>query len=55
MSSDDTISDPRFDWTPREGEDDYDRVDSRILDVDRLVTIEDPSNVVAINTEGIIR
>ena len=34
MSSDDTMSDPRFDWTPSEGEDDSDRVDNRILDVD---------------------
>ena len=53
MSSDDTISDPHFDWTPSEGEDNVDGVDSGREDVDQ-VTIEDPSNVVTINTKGIL-
>ena len=35
MSSDDTISGPRFDWTPSEGEDDVDGVDSVMVDVDQ--------------------
>jgi hypothetical protein len=54
LSSDDTISDPQYHWTTSEGEDSVDGVDSRMVDVDRQVTIEDPSNVVAINTKGIL-
>ena len=54
MSSDDTISDPRFVWTPSEGEDNVDGVDSDMIDVDQQVTVEDPSNVVIINATGIL-
>ena len=36
------------------GEDSVDGVDSRRVDVDRQVTKEDPSNVVAINTKSIL-
>ena len=53
LLSDDTISDPKYDWTS-EGEDSVDGVDSRRVDVNRRVTIEDPSNVVAINTKSIL-
>ena len=38
LSSDGTISDPKYDWT-NEGEDSVDGVDSRRVDVDRQVTI----------------
>ena len=53
LSSEDTISDPQYIWTTSEGEDSV-GVDSKMVDVDRRVTIEDPSNVVAINTKGIL-
>jgi hypothetical protein len=51
LSSDDTISDPKYSWTS-EGEDSVE-VDSGV-DVDRRVTLEDPSNVVSINTKRIL-
>ena len=42
LSSDETISDPKYDWTS-EGEDSVE-VD-RSVDVDRRVTLEDPRKV----------
>ena len=52
LSSDDTISDPKYNWTTSEGEDNVE-VDKSV-GVDRQVTLEDPSNVVSINTKGIL-
>ncbi|KAK0580408.1 hypothetical protein LWI29_001580 [Acer saccharum] len=53
MSGDDTVSDPLVDWTgDTESEDD--EVDSGIQDVDKLVTIQDPSKVVNVNIRGIL-
>ena len=52
MSSDDTMSDLKYNWTTSEGEDNVEVVSS--IDVDRRVTLEDPSNVVSINTKGIL-
>ena len=48
LSSDETISDPKYNWTTSEGEDNVEVVKS--TDVGRRVTLEDPSNVVSINT-----
>ena len=52
LSSDETISDPKYNWTTSEGEDSVEVVES--TDVGRRVTLEDPSNVVSINTKGIL-
>ena len=53
LSSDEIVSDPEYIWTSSEGEDDSIGV-SRDRDVDRQVTVEDPSNIVSINTKGIL-
>ena len=34
LSSDDAVFDPKFVWTPSEGEDNVDEVDSGMVDVD---------------------
>ncbi|KAK1561765.1 hypothetical protein Q3G72_000119 [Acer saccharum] len=55
MSGDDTVSDPLVDWTSSDMEcEDDGGIDSGPQDVDRLVTIEDPSKVVSINTRGML-
>ena len=51
MSSDHTISDLGTNWTP--GDDDG-GVDSRMRNVDRRVTVEDPSTPVFINTRSML-
>ena len=51
LSSDETMSDPKYSWTSEEG---VGEVDSRGGDVDRQVTVEDPTNIVRINTKGIL-
>ena len=50
LSSDETMSDPKYDWTT--SEDSVEVVKS--ADVDRQVTLEDPSNIVSINTKRIL-
>ncbi|KAK0571946.1 hypothetical protein LWI29_023847 [Acer saccharum] len=55
MSSVDTVSDSLIDWTSSDIDGDEDGgVDSGLHDVDRLVTVEDPSKVVTINTRGML-
>ncbi|KAK4856376.1 hypothetical protein QYF36_016892 [Acer negundo] len=51
MSSDHTISDLDINWS---SSDDDQGVDSRIQNVDRRVTIEDPSTSVSINARGML-
>ncbi|KAK0592937.1 hypothetical protein LWI29_028019 [Acer saccharum] len=51
MSSDHTISDLDISWSPN---DDDGEVDSRTRDVDRRVTVEDPSTPVSINARGML-
>ncbi|KAK0600572.1 hypothetical protein LWI29_016219 [Acer saccharum] len=51
MSSDHTISDLDISWS----NDDDGGVDSRTRDVDRRVTVEDPSTPVSINARGILK
>ncbi|KAK0593636.1 hypothetical protein LWI29_038280 [Acer saccharum] len=51
MSSDHTISDLDISWSPN---DDDGGVDSRMRDVDRRVTIEDPFTPVSINARGML-
>ena len=51
MSSDHTTSDLNINWTPS---DDDGGVDSRLHNVDRRVTIEDPSTPVSINARGML-
>ena len=51
MSNDDTISDLNINQTPS---DDNGGVDSRTHNVDRRVTIEDPSTLVSINARGML-
>ena len=50
MSSDHTISDLDINWS----NDDDGGVDSRTRDVDRRVTVEDPSTPVSINARDIL-
>ena len=54
MSGDDSVSKPHYSWTSNDSESEDDGVDSGTQDVDRLVTIEDPSNVVSVNTRGML-
>ncbi|KAK0570400.1 hypothetical protein LWI29_000592 [Acer saccharum] len=51
MSSDHTTPDLNINWTPN---DDDEGVDSRTHNVDRRVTIEDPSTLVSINARGML-
>ena len=47
MSNDTIISEPNISWTESDTEGDDEEVDSR------LVTLEDPSNIVSINVKGL--
>ncbi|KAK0590525.1 hypothetical protein LWI29_028418 [Acer saccharum] len=54
MSGNDTVSEPQYSWTSNDTVGKDDGVDSGTQDVNRLVTIEDPSKVVTINTRGML-
>ena len=55
MSSDDTISEPRFSWTPSDAEvGDNAVVGSEVSSVDRTISVEDPSKVANVDVRGLI-
>ena len=55
MSSDDTVSEPHFSWTPSDVDVGDDGVDgSEVSSVDRTITIEDPSKSTDVDVRGLI-